>query len=93
MAKRIQKPKLVIPKKKRAAKKPSPIYFVQGIVGYRRRHGEMQFCIKWKGYTPFENTWEPLECLRIAKEWVYAYLEDNDLDHLIECVKDFYGDA
>ena len=44
------------------------VYEAQNIVGMRVRDGRTEYRVRWKGYAPHEDTWEPLEHLRNAKE-------------------------
>jgi hypothetical protein len=46
---------------------------VENIVGKRKRGKGIQYLVKWKGYPEYENTWEPLRSLTLAKEIVAAY--------------------
>ena len=39
-------------------------YQVERIVGVRSYGGELQYLIKWKGWQPKFNTWEPLHHLK-----------------------------
>lgn len=39
------------------------VYEVECIIGSRCRQGEKQYLVKWKGYGPEENSWEPLYTL------------------------------
>jgi len=39
-------------------------YQVERIVGVRSNGGELQYLIKWKGWQPKFNTWEPLHHLK-----------------------------
>ncbi|KAF8747306.1 hypothetical protein RHS01_11335 [Rhizoctonia solani] len=43
-------------------------YEVEGITDMEKRDGKWFFRVKWKGYGSEENTWEPRENLRNAKE-------------------------
>ena len=46
---------------------------VEAIIGHRKRWGNMQFLIKWKGYPTSENSWEPERNLENADELLRTY--------------------
>ena len=48
-------------------------YEVEKIVDRRKRYGKMQFPVRWKGYGPEEDTWEPTASLRNAQRILKAY--------------------
>ena len=43
---------------------------VETILDTRKRYGKQEFLVKWKGYPPYENSWEPEENLTNAPEVV-----------------------
>ncbi|PAA66028.1 hypothetical protein BOX15_Mlig017863g3 [Macrostomum lignano] len=48
-------------------------FMVEKILAMRRRHGKRQFKIRWKGYGPEEDTWEPEEncdCTELIEEFL-----------------------
>lgn len=56
-----------------------PIYEVEAIVndrwnGQKKRH---EWRVKWNGYAPIHNTWEPLEDLAGASELLREYREKH----------------
>ncbi|KAF8760023.1 hypothetical protein RHS01_01856 [Rhizoctonia solani] len=69
---------------KRAFKnRPPPVtvdgeeeYEVEGITDAEERNGKWFFRVKWKGYGPKENTWEPRENLKNAGKILKKYKED-----------------
>jgi len=40
-----------------------PEWIVHGIRGKRKLRGETRWLIRWKGYSPLSDTWEPARCL------------------------------
>lgn len=47
-------------------------YTVEKIVGKRTNKGEVEYCIKWEGYSNDENTWEPmrnLNCIKLIEQY------------------------
>ena len=51
-------------------------YEVEAILDCRRRRGQLQFLIKWKGYGLEENSWEPERNIH-AKELIYAFFRSH----------------
>ncbi|KAF8755943.1 reverse transcriptase [Rhizoctonia solani] len=51
-------------------------YKVEGITDTEERNGKWFFRVKWKGYGPEENTWEPQENLKNAGKILKRYKED-----------------
>ena len=55
------------------------MYEVEAVVGKRKKKGRVEYLIKWKGYSEFENTWEPESNLNeSALEEASAYGIDNE---------------
>ena len=52
---------------------------VEAIIGHRKRWGNMQFLIKWKGYPTSENSWEPERNLENADELLRTYKRTHRL--------------
>ena len=48
-------------------------YQVERIVGVRSNGGELQYLIKWKGWQPKFNTWEPLHHLKNLQSEIDAF--------------------
>ncbi|KAF8694327.1 hypothetical protein RHS03_08208, partial [Rhizoctonia solani] len=70
-------------KKRAFENRPPPItvdgeeeYEVEGITDMEERNGEWYFRVKWKGYGPEENTWEPRENLKNAGKILKKYEEE-----------------
>ncbi|KAF8696585.1 Chromo (CHRromatin Organization MOdifier) domain, partial [Rhizoctonia solani] len=51
-------------------------YKVEGITDMEERDGKWFFRVKWKGYGPEENTWEPQENLKNAGKILKKYKEE-----------------
>ncbi|KAF8750132.1 Chromo (CHRromatin Organization MOdifier) domain [Rhizoctonia solani] len=51
-------------------------YEVEGITDAKERDGKWFFRVKWKGYGPEENTWEPWENLKNRGKILKKYEED-----------------
>jgi hypothetical protein len=50
---------------------------VEEVVNARLQRGKLEFLVKWEGYTPDHNTWEPEEHLKNAKEKVDRFYKKN----------------
>ena len=50
-------------------------YEVEKIKDKRIINDKIEYLIKWKGYSDFENTWEPIENMSNAKEIIEEYEE------------------
>ena len=48
-------------------------YTVETIIAHRGSAARRQFRVRWEGYPPSEDTWEPLSHLAHAKLLVRAY--------------------
>ena len=55
-------------------------YEVEAILAHRKRGRQMQYLIKWKGYDPSNNTWEPETNLSDADEILAGYKRQRNLD-------------
>ena len=47
------------------------VFAALGIKGKRKRNGQIEYKIRWKGYKPKDDTWEPTEnvCADMIKAW------------------------
>lgn len=61
-------------------------YKVSQIVSHRHKAPgqELEFEIRWEGYSAKHNTFEPLEHIPSANPALILYLTENGLEHLIE---------
>lgn len=59
--------------KKSNSKEKNDIYFVDRILDKKRRNGKTFYLIKWEGYGPEQNSWEPLENLNGIKELIEKF--------------------
>ena len=57
----------------------SPEYEVESIVGHRRSGRALQYLVRWVGYGPQYDTWEPAQGLRNAATLVRKYRESCNL--------------
>ncbi len=48
---------------------------VEAVLGQRRVRGKEEYLIRWKGYSSFDDTWEPKENLGNAKEALKKFLK------------------
>ena len=55
-------------------------YKVEAILAHRKRGRQIQYLIKWKGYDPSNNTWEPETNLSNADEILSGYKRHRNLD-------------
>jgi hypothetical protein len=46
---------------------------VERILSHRRRRGKDQYLVRWKGFTPADDTWEPVKHLETVQELVQEY--------------------
>merc|ERR1712028_242605 len=49
---------------------------VEKISKKRKNNGRIEYFVKWKGYAPSENTWEPVENLETAQDLVEKFEEE-----------------
>ena len=47
------------------------------IICVKRLKNKKQYLVRWKGFTPGDDTWEPEEYLQNAKEKIEEYLSQN----------------
>jgi hypothetical protein len=60
-------------------------FFVDKIVdhtGNVRRRSETTFRVRWKGYTPDDDTWQPIKTVRETQAFV-DYCRENKLSSLV----------
>jgi hypothetical protein len=60
-------------------------FFVDKIVdhtGNVRRRSEMTFRVRWKGYTPDDDTWQPIKTVRETPAFV-DYSREKKLSSLV----------
>ena len=56
-------------------------YLIESIVGHKRARTGILYQVKWLGYLTSENSWEPLENLRLpASDLIKSYLDKNSLN-------------
>ena len=51
------------------------VYEVEGILADKMEEGERKFLVRWKGYSPADDTWEPLSGVNHLPLW--REYEDN----------------
>jgi transposase InsO family protein len=54
-------------------------YEVERIINHRRRGRALQYLIRWKGYTPLDDTWEPEANLENSPDILERYKLDQGL--------------
>jgi len=52
-------------------------YEVEQILDSRLRRGQLQYLVKWQGYTEEHNTWEPLANLTNAQDAIDAFHQSH----------------
>ncbi len=60
-------------------------FFVDKIMDHTRnvrRRSEMSFRVRWKSYTPDDDTWQPIETVRETQAFV-DYCRENKLSSLV----------
>ncbi len=71
-------PKDYFPQRKQPPPPPIEVegdkeYIVAEILDNRRRYGKMQYLVRWEGYGPEEDTWEPIPNLEGSQEIVHEF--------------------
>ncbi len=59
--------------------------FVDKIVGHTgnvRRRSDMTFRVRWEGYTPDDDAWQPIKAVRETQAFV-DYCRENKLSSLV----------
>lgn len=54
-----------------------PLWEVEAILDRAKLRGMMKYLVKWKGFGPEENTWEPATNLRNCRTLLNRYLRDH----------------
>jgi hypothetical protein len=49
-------------------------YEVEAVIAERKRKGKKEYLVRWKGYSPENDTWEPLDNLTHAKDALETFL-------------------
>lgn len=49
------------------------VFEVERIVAQRKRGRRLEYLVRWRGYPPEEDTWEPLASLRSANDALADY--------------------
>ena len=77
------KPTVLDPFPDRGPGPPEPVmvdgdeeYEVEAIVDCRKRGNQLQYLVKWKGYGPEENSWEPKQNVH-AQELIQAFFRSH----------------
>ena len=60
-------------------KPASEEYVVEAIIGHRRKKRGLEWLIRWEGYGPQFDTWEPTSCLKNAPIVLSEYKRANGL--------------
>ena len=47
---------------------------VECIMGTRTSRNKVEYLVRWKGYSPFDDTWEPATGLENAKEAISKFV-------------------
>ena len=63
----------------RRQKPASKEYTVEAIIGHHKKKRGMEWLIRWEGYGPQFDTWEPTSCLRNAPIVLNEYKRANGL--------------
>jgi len=53
------------------------ISYTRKVRGRNKRMRELRYCVKWKGCSEDENTWEPPESLENTQEVMERFHEEN----------------
>jgi hypothetical protein len=54
-------------------------YVVEKIVGKRISDDQIEYRVKWEGYSEEENTWEPYESLKHLTDMIEEYERQEEL--------------
>ena len=47
---------------------------VECIMDTRNHRNQVEYLVRWKGYSPFDNTWEPASGLENAQEAISTFV-------------------
>jgi hypothetical protein len=59
-----------------------PLFEVEKILDHRDKKEQLEFLIKWAGYSPRQSTWEPYGNLVDCSNSLDAYLQTKKGQHL-----------
>lgn len=65
-------------KRDRRMQRTGRVFDVAAIVDHRGVGVNLRYQVRWLGYTEDENTWEPVENLRRAQQFLREYRESAD---------------
>jgi hypothetical protein len=72
----------------RTFSRPEPIFIesqeeweVQQILDHRLQQNRHEFLIRWKGYPPEDDSWEPLENLKGSQEAIAEFWKENQMEN------------
>jgi hypothetical protein len=59
-------------------------YEVEKIITHRKKGRDVQYLVRWKGYGPEDDTWEPERNLRNASNILQQYLASTSMTEIVE---------
>lgn len=69
------------PPTKKQRKGKTEEYVIENIVDVKLENGMECFCVKWKGYSDKDNTWEPIENLDNCPKILSAFAVDKEMQY------------
>ena len=54
------------------------LYNVQDIIAERQEKGVPKYLVRWEGFGPEDDTWEPIEHLAGAEEYIARFVEERN---------------